>query len=127
MAGLALRYEIEQAVPELTGEIYPTNAPETHDKPYLVYMRNKTNKIKALDGYTNKQGLTFMWSVMASKYSVMLSIRDKLEHLLTGMIKRNIGANGDVYIEDLTIDDINETYEFNLGMNRGIIIFTIYF
>ena len=123
----ALRYEIIRAIPELKDEIYPTNAPETHEKPYLVYMRNKTNKIKALDGYTNKQGLTFMWSIMALEYSVMLSIRDKLEHLLTGMIKRSIGANSDFYIEDLTIDDINETYEFNLGVNRGIIIFTIYF
>ncbi len=123
----ALRYEIEQAIPELSGEIYPTNAPETHDKPYLVYLRNKTNKIKTLQGYTNKQALSYMWSVMAVKYGDMLTIRNKLEQLLMSMAKTQIGANGDLYIEDLTIDDINETYEFNLGMNRGIIIFTIYF
>lgn len=123
----ALRYEIIQAVPELAGGIYPTNAPETHDKPYLVYIRNKTSKIKTLQGYTNKQALSYMWSVMAVKYGDMLTIRVKLEELLKGMAKTQIGANGDVYVEDLTIDDINETYEFNLGVNRGIIIFTIYF
>lgn len=123
----ALRYEVMQAVPELTDEIYYTNAPETHSKPYMVSMRTKTNKIKTLEGYTNKQALSFMWSIMATKYRDMKDIRGKLEQLLMNIIKTQIGANGDFYVEDLTIDDINETYEFNLGMNRGIIIFTIYF
>lgn len=123
----AIRYEIEQVIPELTDEVYPTNAPETHDKPYLVYMRTRTDRVKTLEGYTNKQALSFMWSVMATRYSDMLSIRNKLEQLLMNIIKTQIGANDEFYIEDLTIDDINETYEFNLGVNRGIIIFTIYF
>ncbi len=122
----ALRYEIEQAIPELAGEIYPTHAPETYKKPYLVYTRTKTDRTKTLEGYTDKQALSFMWSVMATKYPHMLPVRNKLEELLTGMAKRSIGVNGDVYIEDVDIEDINEIYEFNFGVNRGIIIFTIY-
>ncbi len=122
----ALRYEIIQAVPELTDELYPTHAPETYKKPYLVYIRTKTDITKVLDGYTGKQALSFMWSVMTARYADMVTIRSKLEELLKDMPKRRIGANGDAYIEDITIDDINETYEFNLGVNRGIIIFTIY-
>ncbi len=123
----ALRYEIIQAIPELTDELYPTHAPETYKKPYLVYTRTKTDITKVLEGYTDSQALSFMWSVMTARYPDMVAIRCKLEELLKNIPKRSIGANQDVYIEDLSIDDINETYESNLGVNRGIIIFTIYF
>jgi len=123
----ALKYEIEQSIPELAGEIYPTNAPETHNKPYLVYMRTKTDRTKTLDGYTDKQALSFMWSAMATRYNDMLSVRGKLEALLLSMPKRSIGQGDGIFIEDIDIEDINETYEFNLGVNRGIIVFTIYF
>jgi len=64
---------------------------------------------------------------MATRYSDMLNIRNKLEDLLMRIVKTQIGANKDFYVEDIDIEDINETYEFNLKVNRGIIIFTIYF
>ena len=127
MIELALRYEIEQAIPELVGEIYPTNAPETSTKPYLVYKRTKPRKNKTLEGYTNKQAISYTLSSMATRYSDMLNIRNKLEDLLMRIVKTQIGANKDFYVEDIDIEDINETYEFNLKVNRGIIIFTIYF
>ncbi len=123
----ALRYEIEQAIPEISGEIYPTNAPETSSKPYLVYSRIQTRKIKTLEGYTNKQALSFMFSIMATKYSDMTSLTKKVEDLLMSMMKQNIGENKEIYVEDIDINNIDETYEFNLKVNRGIIDFTIYF
>ena len=87
----ALRYEIEQAIPELTGELYPTHAPETYVKPYLVYTRTKTDITKVLDGYESNHALSFMWSIMTAKYADMASIRDKLEQLLIQMPKHIIG------------------------------------
>ncbi len=127
MIGLALQYEIETNIPELIGEIYPTNAPKSHEKPYLVYMRTKTDKVKTLEGYTGEQALRFMFSVMAKRYENMIDLRDKLETLILSVPKRTIGLEENIFIEDIDIEDVNETYEFNLGVNRGIIIFTIYY
>lgn len=122
----ALRYELIKAIPELNDSIYPTNAPEGAVKPYLVYARITTRNIKTLDGYTHKQALSYMFSVMASEYGSMKSLAKKVENLLIGMAQRTIGAD-DIYIEDLEINNISETYEFDLKVNRGIIDFTIYY
>lgn len=123
----ALRYEINTKVTELKNSIYPTNAPEGVTRPYLVYARITTDKIKTLDGYTNKQALSYMFSVMAQKYSDMVSVRKKVENLLLSMPKTTIGNTTKIHIEDLNINNIDEQYEHQLGVNRGIIDFTIYY
>ena len=121
----ALRDELIKAIPELNNQIYPTNAPETYTKPYLVYARISTKKAKTLEGTQNKEALSYMFSVMATKYSDMKSLAKKVEDLLISLPHKKIGTK-QIYIEDLTINNINEQYEFNLGVNRGVIDFTIY-
>ncbi|HHY28453.1 MAG TPA: DUF3168 domain-containing protein [Desulfitobacterium dehalogenans] len=122
-----LRYELVSAIPELRGQIYPTNAPEIATKPYLVYARINTDRTKTLDGYTDKQALTYMFSVMATKYADMKALSDQVEKLLLSFPGKSIGTEGGFFIEDLKINNISETYEFELRVNRGIIDFTIYF
>jgi hypothetical protein len=122
----ALRHELIQAIPELTDKIYPTNAPEGSQGPYLVYTRINTSKIKTLEGYTNKQALSYMFSIMATKYSDMVRLRKQVEELLLSLSRKTIGAEG-IYIEDIDINNMNEQYEHELGVNRGIIDFTIYY
>ena len=121
-----LRYELLNHIPELVNAIYPTNAPEGVLKPYLVYARITTNRIKTLDGYTDKQALSYMYSVMAPKYGDMVAVRNKVEQLLLSLPKTKIGDGGNVYVEDITINNIDETWEPELGVRRGIIDFTIY-
>lgn len=123
----ALRYELERRIPELVGNIYPTNAPETSSKPYLVYTRISTRKGKTLEGFTGDETLSFMFSVMATRYSDMVTVRKKVEDLLLSLPKRYIGSGNSIYVEDLDINDITEQYEHELQVNRGIIDFTIYF
>ena len=123
----ALRHEIENRIPELSNQVYPTNAPEGATKPYLVYYRTNTDKTKTLDGYTDKQALSYMFSVMAIKYSDMKSLSNKIEAFLMSIARTNIGATDQIYVEDLNITNINETWESELGVNRGIITFTIYY
>jgi hypothetical protein len=124
---IELRYELINAIPELANSIYPTNAPEGVTRPYLVYARINTNKLKTLEGYTDKQNLSYMFSVMAPKYGDMVAVRDKVENVLLSLPQRLIGDGGSVFVEDLTINNIDETWESELGVNRGIIDFTIYF
>jgi len=121
---VALRNLIENNIPELENEIYPTNAPEGHTKPYLVYTRINTKKIKTLEGIQNKEYLSFMFSIMATKYGDMKSLTKKVEKLLIDLPLKQLGS---FYIEDLDINNIHEVYEHELKVNRGIIDFTIYF
>lgn len=131
----ALRYELINNIRELVNpvgtepptNIYPTNAPEGVTKPYLVYLRIKTKKVKTLQGYTGKQALSYMFNIMAPKYSDMIRLREQVENLLLSLIQRNIGEDGSIFVEDLDINKIEETWENELKINRGIIDFTIYF
>ncbi len=122
-----LRYEILKAIPELNNQIYPTNAPEEATKPYLVYSRISTKKIKTLEGYTDKQGLSFMFSIMATKYGDMVNLRDKVEKMLLSLPQNKIGSDNSIFVEDLSINNIDEIWERQLNVNRGIIDFTIYY
>ena len=127
---VALRNELETKIEELkpledgTGFIFPTNAPEGHTKPYLVYARINTNKIKTLDGYTGTEHLSYMFSVMATKYGDMKELTKKVEKMLISLPQTQIG---NFFIEDIDINNVHEVYEHELKVNRGIIDFTIYF
>ncbi len=121
---VALRNLIETNIPELKNEIYPTNAPEGHTKPYLVYTRISTKKIKTLEGIQNKEYLSFMFSIMATKYGDMKKLTKKIEKLLIDLPLKQLGS---FYVEDIDINNIHEVYEHELKVNRGIIDFTIYF
>jgi hypothetical protein len=123
---VALCYELEQHIPELTGNIYPTHAPETATKPYLVYTRINTDDEIALEGFTENRALSFMFSCMAVKYKDMKNLTNKVEELLKSFQLTSIGIEK-IYIQQIVINNVTETWENELGVNRGIIDFTIYF
>lgn len=130
----ALRNELETKIEELkptieldgteTGYVFPTNAPEGATRPYLVYTRISTKKIKTLEGLTGKEYLSYMFSIMATRYGDMVKIRKKVEKLLESLPGTTIS---NFYIEDIDINNVTEQYEHELKVNRGIIDFTIYF
>ena len=129
----ALRQELETRIDELKpiivdgdeiGFVFPTNAPEGADKPYLVYTRINTTKVKTLQGMTGQEHLSYMFSIMATRYGDMKRITKKVEDLLISLPGRTIG---NFHIEDIDINNITEVYEHELKVNRGIIDFTIYY
>ncbi len=121
----ALRYELEKRIPGLIGNIYPTHAPEGATKPYLVYARINTKNAKTLDGFTENQDLSYMFSCMAVRYSDMKSLTTKVETFLMSLPQTAIGQE-QIFIQDVVINNVTETWENELGVNRGIIDFTIY-
>ena len=123
----ALRYELVNTIPELDNQVFPTNAPETATKPYLVYTRTGTDLLKTLQGYTGDEYLSFVFNVMSVRYSDMSRIRKSVQEMLMGFPKETIGNAGKYFIEEITINNIDEQYEHQLGVNRGIVDFTIYF
>ena len=119
-----IKNSVNKCCARVENEIYPTNAPENATKPYLVYMRITTNKIKTLEGLTSKEYLSFMFNIMAQKYSEMKFLTKRVEDFLASLPGKQIGS---YYIEDVDINNVHEQYEFDLKVNRGIVDFTIYF
>lgn len=123
----ALVHEIETRIQELKDQVYPTNAPEHADKPYMVYYNERSTYPKTLNGHTGNKNKTYIFSVMAVRYSDMKSLTEKVEDFLISLPMTYIGKNNDYYVMDIDINDSGETYEDALKVNRGIIIFTIYY
>lgn len=123
----ALRYELVNTIPELDNQVFPTNAPETATKPYLVYTRTGTDLLKTLQGYTGDEYLSFVFNVMAIRYSDMSRIRKEVQEMLMSFPGATIGNTNKYRIEETTINNIDEQFEHQLKVNRGIIDFTIYF
>jgi hypothetical protein len=116
-------------VPELDGEIYPTNAPKTASKPFLVYTKHGSNKIKTLDGFVNTGINNYIFNIIAKRYETMKSLTQRVDDLLKTLAQRTIGENGIKFVDDIEIHNISETHEHELhgGVERGIIDFTIYY
>lgn len=68
--------------------------------------------------------MSYMFSIMATKYGEMVALREKVEKLLESLPQTQLE---NYYIEDVTINNVTEQYEHALKVNRGIIDFTIYF
>lgn len=118
----ALRYELNK-IAELNNKIFPTNAPEGQESPYLVYMSNSSS-LKDLDGIKNNVDSDVLLNVLCKSYSEMKDLSKKVKALIKTFPLKVIGNDGP-YIEDLTIDTITETYENELKLYRGIIPFRI--
>ena len=120
----ALRYELNK-VSELENKIFPMNAPEGQKPPYLVYITSKKT-LKDLDGVTKDRECYVMLNILCNSYLQMKYILKKIEDIVVNLPLRNI-AEDSLYIQDIDITDISETYEEQLKLQRGIIAFTVYY
>lgn len=121
----ALVYELGQAIPTIKDEIYPTNAPEDTNKPYLVYYRHRTEITKTLEGHPGQRKISFIISVMSKNYGEMKSLNDQALALFLGLPFKKIGTKKEIFVEDITINNVTEAWENALGVHRGIIDFSI--
>jgi hypothetical protein len=121
----ALRYELNQ-IPEIANRIYPTNAPEGKDPPYLVYILSHYGQTKTLTEIANIIEANYLLNVLAGSYAQMKDLTSKTLNTVTSFLGREIGADG-IFVSDLTVNDISETYENELGVYRGIIDVTFWY
>ncbi|MCL2665724.1 MAG: hypothetical protein FWE82_08930 [Defluviitaleaceae bacterium] len=117
---------LEALLPELKGNIYPTNAPKTSQRPYLVYYRDGTDYIKTLDGCTGSERQDYVFNVMAERYADMKHIAGVIIGWLLELSGADVGEVEPVTVQELTINNIAEAYENNLSVHRAIIDFTVY-
>lgn len=120
----ALRYELNK-VSVLENKIFPMNAPEGQKPPYLVYITRK-KPLKDLDGVKENNECYLILNILCSSYLEMKDITKKIEDIIIKFPLKSIGA-GNLYIQDIDITDISESYEEQLKLHRGIITFTVYY
>jgi len=120
----ALRYELGQLFPGT--RIFPTSAPVDSKAPYLIYLRHSTDWDKSLDGFIEGEALNYIVNGFAETYDSALDMRESFEELLRRMFKACIGANADVYINDIDLNGVGEVYEDKLKLHRWIVDFTVY-
>lgn len=118
----ALRYELNK-INEISGKIFPTNAPQGKKPPYLVYVSEST-PLKDLNGTKENIDSYVLLNILCESYSEMKDVTRKVRKLINTFPFRSIGENGP-YIEDLTAETTAETYENELELYRGIIPFKI--
>lgn len=120
----ALRYELNK-VSELQNKIFPMNAPEGQKPPYLVYITRK-NHLKDLDGVTEDRECYLILNILCSSYFEMKDITKKIEDIIIKFPLKSTGKEN-LYIQDIDITDISESYEEQLKLHRGIITFKVYY
>lgn len=120
----ALRYELNKVI-GLENKIFPMNAPEGQKAPYLVYITRK-KPLKDLDGVTENKECYLILNILCSSYLEMKDITKKIEDIIIKFPLKSIGE-GNLYIQDIDITDISESYEEQLKLHRGIITFTVYY
>lgn len=121
MSGLdkALRFELNK-IPELSNKIYPTHVPEGKTGPMLAYIKSSYNQRKTLEGITNNTSASYLLNVLCSSYDQLQDLTDKVKALLMTFPLKSIGPDS-IYIQDMTIHNIAETYERELNLYRSII------
>ncbi|MCF0149150.1 MAG: hypothetical protein HUJ77_12235 [Clostridium sp.] len=120
----ALRQELNK-INEIQNKIYPLNAPEGIKPPYIVYV-SQFNRIKTLNELKNEKECVCIINILCSTYNEMKNITKKVENKVIEFLFNKIGDEH-LYICDLNINDVTETYEEQVKLHRGIISVTFYY
>lgn len=121
----ALRYELN-SISEINNKIFPTNAPQGKEPPYLVYTQSYFNQLKTLDGLKNSFEASYLLNVLSNTYSEAKDITEKVKSIIKTFPLRIIGT-GEIYVQDINFNNISETYENEINLYRSIIDVTFYF
>lgn len=121
----ALRHELNQ-IPEIAYKIFPTNAPKDKEPPYLVYILSRFSQTRTLTEIKNDIEASYILNILAGSYTQMKELTQKVRSAVVSFLGREIGTDG-IFIADLVVNNISETYESELGLYRGIIDITFWY
>lgn len=104
-------------------KVYPTNAPEGEQTPYLVYFYREIEN-KTLDGYNGLYTANIVLNVFTKTFSEANSKKEILEIMLKHLTDTRLGV---FFIQEISLEETEVIYENQLKVYRGIIPATIYF
>jgi virulence-associated protein VapD len=115
----ALRFELNK-IQKINNKIFPTHAPEGKLSPFLVYIKSNFKQKKTLEGTTNTTEVSYLLNTFSSSYAELQDLTNEVKTQLLTFPFRTIGQ-GEIYIQDMTIHNIADTFENELGLYRSII------
>ena len=104
-------------------KVYPTNAPEGEQTPYLVYFYRETEN-KTLEGYDGLYTANIVLNVFTKTFSEANSKKEILELMIKHLTNTMLGV---FFIQEISLEETEVIYENKLKVYRGIIPATIYF
>jgi len=111
----ALCYEI-QTINGLSGKVFPQQAEEDTQPPFVVYVSSDGEKIMTLGGPTNMTELNCEIHVVAESYEQLKSLTKAVLDRIRSFFQRAIGQNGPTiksvsHIEP--IEDFDNNFNFH--------------
>ncbi len=99
----ALVNELE-AVDGLVGRVFPLNATEGTEPPFIIYVSSEGEKEQALDGFYNLTTVTCEIHVIDTSYESLKGITKSVLDRVRSFYGRAIGIDGPV-IKSVTLDN----------------------
>lgn len=121
----ALVYELSK-IAELGGKIYPTNAPHGEKSPYMTYILSSYEQLRTLDAILEDTEKSYMLNILCASYAQMKELTEAVKEKVYGFIGNCIGQTP-VYVENVIINNMSETYEDELKLYRGILDISIFY
>lgn len=83
-----------QAISGLQNKVFPQNAEEGTEPPFVVYISSGGEKVQTLDGYTDLTELSFEAHVVATSYEGMKGLTKAVLDRVKSFFQRSIGTDG---------------------------------
>lgn len=113
-------------ISEFKGDIYPTNIPEGTKPPMLIYILSNYNRVNTLSGPLEDEDKSILLNVLCKKYGQMKELTDVVIRTVSGFSGKSIGSQR-IYIDEVQLIDISESYENEIKLYRGIIDVKFYY
>lgn len=101
----------------LNDKVFPLNATEGTNPPFIIYVSSEGEQDQTLTGYTDTKALTCEIHLIAETYSELKSLIKLVIAKLQTFFARAIGTNGPV-IKSFAMDEPLEAHEEEVGYSR---------
>lgn len=108
----------------LSGKISPSIAEQDPLAPYLVYSLGKNKETQTLTRYTGLVESDYQIDLFHSSYAGLKALKKLVIQTIKSFNQRVVGTTGP-YIQDVTIINDFETYEYSVKLHKGVIEFNV--
>jgi hypothetical protein len=102
----------------LEQKVFPQNAEENTEPPFVVYVSSGGEKVQTLAGYTDLTELSFEVHVITNSYEELKSYVETISSKIRSFFGRSIGTNGP-YIKSVGFTEPNEDFQDNQSYHKS--------
>lgn len=114
-----LRAELS-LIDSLTDKVFPLNATEGTEAPYIIYVSSEGLFDKSFEGYLNSKEVNCEINILVSNYSNLKALSKLVIAKIISFQGRIIGQNGPL-IKNVTYEISPEIYEKEVSLYRSVI------